>query len=254
MRHGCERRPLSARACDEHGIALIIALMAMSLLMALGLALVLTTTTEGRIAGNYRQGTEALYAADAAIERVIQDTLIVPDWDALLGGAVRSGFIDGPPGGVRTLPGGSTLDLSEATNLVRCGKTRCSDADLIAVTSDRPWARNNPVWQLYAYGRLDQMVPDRTINSDIYVAVWVADDPSENDDDPLRDGAPPAGCDPVKDPTCADGNMGRGVIAMMAQAYGPDGVRRTIEVTLVQDPDGAARQAGVRILSWREVR
>jgi hypothetical protein len=232
VKNHIEQRPVSARAGDESGIALIIALMAMSLMMALGLALMVTTMTEGKISGNYRQGSEALYAADAAVERVMQDILTVPNWDDILSGAVTSAFIDGIPSGERTLPDGSKLDLTEATNMVRCGKTTCSDADLVALTDDRPWGQNNPKWQLYAYGPLDQMLPDDTINSKMYVVVWVADDPSESDDDPLHDGGPPVGCDPSKDATCSAGNIGRGVIAMMAQAFGPDGTTRTIEVTL----------------------
>src|SRR5678816_393355 len=95
-------RPLSRRLQDEDGVALIIALMAMMLLMALGIALVLTTTTETRISANYREGTEALYAADAAVERVMDDILTVPDWSEILSGVRQSAFIDGPAGGTRT--------------------------------------------------------------------------------------------------------------------------------------------------------
>src|SRR3989442_13643114 len=64
---------LPERAADEQGVALIIALMAMLLLTALGMALTMTTMTETRITGNYRNGSEALYAADAAGEPVMQD-------------------------------------------------------------------------------------------------------------------------------------------------------------------------------------
>ena len=87
---------------------------------------------------------------------------------------------------------------------------------------------------LYAYGPVEDMVPTNTINSKMYVIVWIADDPSENDDDPLHDGGPPVGCDPAADPNCASGNIGRGVISMMAQAFGPDGTQRTILVTLAR--------------------
>ena len=86
---------------DEDGIALIVALMAMMLMMALGIALVLTTTTETQISANYREGTEALYAADAAVERVMDDILTVPDWNDILTGTARSAFIDGAPTGTR---------------------------------------------------------------------------------------------------------------------------------------------------------
>ena len=55
------------------------------------------------------------------------------------------------------------------------------------------------------------------------VVVWVADDPSETDGNPLQDG------------TLAT-NPGRGVLAMMAHAYGRDGTRRVVEVTVHLDP------------------
>jgi len=232
MPHRLHSRSAASRVRDEDGVALIIALMSMSLLMALGLALVLTTITEAKISGNYREGSEALYAADAAVERVMQDILTVPNWDDILSGATTSAFIDGPASGQRTLPDGSKIDLTEATNIVRCGKTVCSAADLVALSWDRPWGANNPVWQLYAYGPLENMVPTQTINSRMYVIVWIADDPSDNDNDPLHDGAQPFGCN--NDPSCTSGNIGRGVISMLAQAFGPDGTQRTIQVTLAR--------------------
>ena len=220
------RRPVHARLADERGIALIISLMAMMLMMALGTALVMTTMTETKIAGNYRSGNETLYAADAAVERVIQDILTVPNWDDILSGAVTSAFIDGAASGQRVLPNGARIDLSEATGIVSCGKTSCSSADLDALTDERPWGKNNPRWQLYAYGPLEDMLPTGTITSRQYVLVWIADDPSENDDDPLKDGQPPA--------NGAMSNTGRGVLSMLAQAFGADGTSRTIEVTLAR--------------------
>src|SRR5687768_16623959 len=142
------RRPVAARLGDEQGVALVIALLSMLLLTALGMALTLTTSTEVRIATNYRDGVEALYAADAAVERVMQDVLTVPDWNRIVDGTVTSAFIDGPVG-VRTLPDGSQLDLQQATNMARCNKTACNDADMDAYTEERPWGLNNPRWQLY---------------------------------------------------------------------------------------------------------
>ena len=217
------RPSVAVRLRDERGIALIVSLMAMMLMLALGTALVLTTMTETKIAGNYRSGSEALYAADAGVERVMQDLLTVPNWNDILNGTVTSAFIDGAPSGQRTLPDGTKIDLTEATNVVRCGKIACSAADLDAITDERPWGKNNPRWQLYAYGQLDDILPTGTITSREYVIVWIADDPSENDDDPLTDGAAPT--------NGAADNFGRGVISMLAQAFGPDGATRTIEVT-----------------------
>jgi hypothetical protein len=225
------RRPAVARLQREDGVALLIALVAMLLLTALGIAVTMTTLTETKISSNYRGGSESLYAADAAVERVMQDILTAPDWDQILNGTVTSSFVDGPPFGVKEIPGGR-LDLNEATNIVRCGKTVCSDADMTAYTLDRPWGANNPRWTPYAWGPLSEMLPTGTINAATYVVVWIADDPAENDNDPLRDGGMRPNCQlPQCDPSV---NPGRGVISMLAHAYGPGGVQRAIEVTLAQ--------------------
>jgi hypothetical protein len=136
------RRATSLRT-GEQGLALIVTLLAMSLMMALGMALVLTTMTESRIASGYRDGAAALYAADAIIERALRDVLAAPDVHGILDGTVVSEFTDGPAGGVRRVPGGGDVDLTKSTELVRAG---------------------NPLWQLYAYGAVGSS----------YTAVWVA--------------------------------------------------------------------------------
>jgi hypothetical protein len=180
--------------------------------------------TETKISGNYSRGAEALYAADAAVERVMQDLLTVPDWNNVLNGTTTSSFVDGPASGTRTLPDGSTLNLTQLTNMVTCNKVEtCSTSDMDAFTAERPWGTNNPRWKLYAYGPLDQILFGEGINSDMYVVLWVADDPSEQDSLPLKDG------DPNTDGTP---NEGKGVISMLAHAYGPDGTKRVIEVTV----------------------
>lgn len=166
----------------------------MALMMALGMALVLTTMTESRIASGYRDGTAALYAADAAIEQVLGDVLRAPDMASLFDGAVVSAFADGPAGGVRTVPGGGAVDLTAATDLVR---------------------EANPSWQLYAYGPLGRS----------YAAVWIAAAPAQP-----------------------------GAIALLAHAYGPGGVRRVIEATVVRLDPGASATPAVRLLAWRELR
>ena len=232
---------------DDTGIALLVVLMAISLFSALGLALTLTTIAEGKISGNFAQGAEAFYAADAGLERAVQDLVAMPDWNVVLSGVARSPFVDGPPGGVRAGAGGVPFDLTAATGAARCGRTSCTNADLTAVTEDRPWGINNPVWQPFAYGPLRRFLPGDGINSAFYVVVWVGDDSSENDADPLRDGGLPVGCDPLKEPECADRNLGRGRLVMRATAYGPNGAQRSIEALI-------GRAARPRILAWREIR
>src|SRR5436309_1098938 len=206
----------------EDGAALIVALMGMLLMTAPGLALILTTTSETLITANFRNGQEAEYAADAVIERAMDDLLTVPDWNKLLDGTTQSAFVDGAPIGSRTLKDGSTIDLTQAINMANCQKvSTCSDADMNLATAERPWGKNNPRWKLYAYGNLQDMMPTATINSPYYVMLLVGDDPSENDDDPTKDGASAA-------------NPGAGVLALRAEAFGPRGAQKVIEATIAR--------------------
>ena len=218
----------------EDGIALIIAMMAMLLVSALGMALVLTTSTETMIAGNYSTSQEGLYAADAIAERTMDDLLTVPDWNRILDGTVKSPFIDGPPSGTRTLADGSVLDLSEVVNMANCGKaTTCSADDLTNnTTGDRVWDKNNPVWTLYGYGPANSLIPTGTINSPFYVVVMVGDDPSDDDDNPLVDGAAQAA--PLPNENQPATNPGAGVLALRAEAFGPRGTHKVIEMTVAR--------------------
>lgn len=242
---------------SEEGAALVVVLLAVILLSALGLLLVLTTSTEIIIAGHYRGALEALYAADAGAERALEELQRMPGWTPVLAGTISSGFVDGPPAGPRTLPDGSVMDLTAATNVRKCGRVRgCTASEMDAITEARPWGPNNPRWQLYAYGPVARLLPASTIDSLMYVVVWVGDDPSENDNNPLVDGAAPS-------------NPGAGLLTVRAEAFGPGGAHKTVEATLERFDPGAADTAiqaeevaapaldattGVRILSWRESR
>ena len=204
-----------ARWRDESGIALIVALMSLLLMSALGAALILTTTTETKIASNYAAAEEGLYSADAGVERSMQDLLTVPDWNTILAGATTSAFIDGSSGGSRTLPAGGSLNLTQVVNMANCGKLdSCSAADMTAITADRPWGANNPRWQLYAYSSMNDVIPTGTVNSPYYIVVMVADDAAETDGDPTKDT--------------------NGVLAMRAEAFGPSNAHKVIEVTVAR--------------------
>ena len=215
------------------GVVLVAALLVMVLMSALGAGLILITSSETMIAANFRSSQEARHAADAAVERAMSDVAVAADWNQLLDGAVRSSFVDGPPSGTRTLPDGSILDLSQIENLANCHKTTmCSSAEMDAVTVDRPWGANNPRWQLYAYGRLKDVLPNTAVDSPYYGIVLVGDDPSENDNDPRHDGGA--------------GNPGAGVLALRAQVTGPRSAHKMVELTLARTSRG-----GIRVLSWR---
>ena len=221
-------------------MAIIVSLVAMLMMSALGAALVLTTSSEAIIAGNFRNAREGLYAADAAADVGMIQLGAVSDWNPILQGAVQSAFVDGPPAGVRTLADGALLDLDRALNMLNCRKaTPCSASELIASTALRPWGANNPVWRLFAYGPLSSLLPSHGVDSVYYVMVLLADDPSENDGDPLRDG---------DDET----NAGSGVLAMRAEAFGPRGTHQAIELTVARRLP-AAGPPGVRLLSWRQI-
>ncbi|MGH9318874.1 MAG: pilus assembly PilX family protein [Vicinamibacteria bacterium] len=59
---------LSPRAFREQGSAFVISMLILFVLSVLGIALMLTTTTEKDIAINYRWGEQAFFNADAALE------------------------------------------------------------------------------------------------------------------------------------------------------------------------------------------
>lgn len=215
--------PAAAGRPGERGMALVLALLAMLLMTALGLSLMLVSETETIIAANYRDSVEGGYAADAGIERVMQDVLSIPDWNAILSSAdgvragVTSGFVDST---LTPSVFGRTLNLAEATNMMNCGKTTaCSDGEMNATTAERPWGVNNPRFRLFAWGAVNDLIPTGTVNSPFYIAVWIADDAAETDGNPSADGT---------DAT----NPGSGVLTLRAEAYGPSGAHRVIEATI----------------------
>src|SRR6185503_14406730 len=172
------RQPSAERIRQEEGAAMLIALIALSLLTAFGVAMLLSSSTEILIAGTFRDQRSALYAADAIAARVADELAALPDWDAVLNGLVVSAFVDGPPSGTRRLHDGSALDLVQAVNMATCEKpTACSASDANAATLRRPWGVNNPQWRLYAYGPLASMLPASTIELPWYVLLMVGDDP-----------------------------------------------------------------------------
>ena len=225
------------RMNDESGVALIVTLMSMTLMAALGTMLVLLSITETRISANYGVSAEGLYAADAAMDLAIGELAAAPDWDIIFSGRAVSRFVDGAGGGTRMLPDGMPLDLTAATNIIRCGKaSACSGAEMSEVVAQRPWGANNPYWQVYVSGRLDGVLAG---GPRAYVIAWVGDDPSENDGDPLRDGR------------LAD-NPGRGVARILVHAYATGGIWRVLEATV--ERVRAPGRPRVRRLAWREVR
>jgi hypothetical protein len=208
-------RRLQTRLANQDGTALVLALMSMMLLTALGAAVVMVSRTETAIASNYKNSQEALYAADAAVERVVQDLLMVPRWNDILAGGTQSGFNDGPMTAQKTLPGGRKIVLC-------CGPGTAT-AELQSLTDTaNTWGANNPQWRLFAWGPISELLPTATIDSPMYVVVWVADDPA--------DASPST-------PNVDDGNPLsdlNGTVTLHAEAIGPGGTRKVVEVTVAR--------------------
>ena len=199
---------LRMRLGNQEGTALIIALMAMMLLTALGAGVVMVSNTETAIASNYRNAQEGLYGADAAAERVVQDLLLVPRWNDILAGLEQSSFVDGTREGQKTIPGGGRITLC-------CGTSSATGQLQAETDTANLWGADNPRWRLFAWGPLDEMLPGgNEIDSGMYVAVWIGDDPADNDLNPLFDF--------------------NGTLTLHAEAYGPSGTRKVVELTVAR--------------------
>ena len=162
---------------NERGMALIVALMSMLLLTALGLGLMMTTMTETMIANNYRESGEALYAADAGVERVMQDLLTIPDWNRILHGTnsrrsstARRAARARCQTAARSISRGDQHDeLREADDLLRGRHGRLDGRAALRRRTTRAGS-SSPT------APLDEIIETGTIVSPMYVAVWIADD------------------------------------------------------------------------------
>jgi hypothetical protein len=229
---------------DQRGVALIMVILVTSFLSALGLGAILAVFMDRLATGNISGSVALLYAADAGIELAARELARQTDWDAVLAGAATSTFTDGVAGGVRDTPGGETIDLSAATNMLNCGvPTNCTVAQMDATSRDRPWGANNPRWQLFAFGPLPRFAA-LLRPSPCYLVVWIADDGRESDGNPFSDAA--EGDEP-----------GHGIVRIHAEAYGVGGSRRAIEAELVRVCPAESESGclpGIRVQSWQELR
>ena len=143
-------------AAGERGAALIVAVLMTAVIASLAAMLLLSMTMEMLAAFNFKSASETFMAASAGLDLALPELADAADWSAVLDGTAGSTFVDGAPG-ARTLAGGRTLDLLAVVNLANCGHAGpCSQAELAAVTADRPWGANNPRWRLYQHGTLEQ--------------------------------------------------------------------------------------------------
>jgi hypothetical protein len=236
------RKPVALS--EQRGIALIMVVLATTFLSALGIGLLGAVFMDRLATGNMSGSVAMLHAADAGIEIAARDLALAADWNLVLSGAERSSFTDGLPSGVRTVPGGDPVNLTEATNMLNCAKaTTCTTLQMNANSRERPWGANNARWQLFAYGPMARFTQIER-PAPCYLLVWIADDGRELDGKPLED-----------EPG-ADG-AGHGIVRVHAEAYGAAGSRRVIEAELARVcPAGPGEGClpGIRVQSWQELR
>lgn len=220
---------MTTNRCGERGTALVLVLIFVILIAGSVAVLAITSRTEMMTAANLRFGREALYAAEGALGLAIRDLGALPDWDAVLTGAVTGTFTDGASIGTRRLPGGESVVLC-------CGPASLTASVQSRADGGRSWGADTPQWTIFSWTAVGQWLPAGALNAPLYVVVWVADDPEDGDGNPA-----------------ADNND---MLQLHAQALGPTGGRRVVEA-LVQRPtigDPPAAAPGVRIVRWREVR
>jgi len=159
---------------QDAGAALLLALLAIVLLAALGGGMITLGDTDATIAANHRAAAELLYAAEGAVERALSEIRTAVTWTDVLTGARRSALY--APTAQPVAPWGATLDLQLLTTALQ------AESDAAAA-----WGMNNPSWRRFASGSLDAAAGGVPGVPQAYLVVWVADDPSEVDNDPLTD-------------------------------------------------------------------
>jgi hypothetical protein len=196
----------------EEGAALVLALLVVVCLSGIGLGMVAASSSERQISSNSRNAAAISLAASAVVEGVIGEVAAAPDWTPLVGGGQTSVFNAGAH--QITTPARTPLNLDTITAEIQAG-----------AASTYSLGADTPVWRLFGWGPLTTLAGLPAGDSGAYVAVWVADDPSDNDHDPSTDA--------------------NGVIMLHGEAFGYGASRAAADVVLKRTA------AGPRVLSWR---
>ena len=215
------RSPVAALT-NDHGMAVIIALLLALLLGAIAAALVTLTTTETSISLSFRHAQETSHGAEAALERALHDLAAMADWSAALAAPpanVTSTFDDGET--VPRTPAGRSLDLTRLT------AERQAESDVRA--GPDVFGADSPAWRLFAHAPLGALMTGDGFDLPLYLVVWVADDEWDGDGNPAVDR--------------------NGRILVRAHAFGAGGAERTAEARVGRTVGG-----DLQILARREPR
>lgn len=235
---GPEMRPLSL--AGHRGFGLLTVLLWLSLLATTALGVALATSAEPPATSALHDRLRMARAAESALSLAVATLAAQADWTLVPAGGIASPFVDGAPG-VRSA-GGHPFDLVAETRLRTCGRgSPCDDLVTATVAASRPWGVRNPRWQLLVHLPLVAIDAVAARTCPCYLIAWVADDPSDDDGDPLRDA-------PV-------GVSGHGVLLLRGAAVGGQGALAEAEA-LVEQPCRRlpAPCGGIRVQSWGPVR
>lgn len=196
----------------ENGAALIMALLVVVCLSGIGLGMASASSAERQISANARKAAAIGLAAGAVVEGVISEFAGAADWSPFVNGTRQSFFNAGAH--QVTTASRTSLNLDSITAEIQ-GDTAAT----------YPLGANTPVWRLFGWGPLTTLAGLPASDSGAYVAVWVADDPSDNDGN-----------------AAADAN---GVVMLHGEAFGYGASRASADVVVKRTA------AGPRVLSWR---
>jgi len=192
-------------------VAVLTALFAAMVSIGLGMSLALLGTAETSLAGHDRDARALRYASRAAASLAVSELRRLP--------SVRDVGRAGPIAQISATPGtfveatlaprgpwgGGALDLRALTSRIQ------AEADAAAGA-----AASHPVWRLFVYGSLADLVPDAGVPA--YLVFWVADD--------------------------------GGIVLVRAAAFGPGESRALTELSLAAAEDSDAG-AGLKVLVVR---
>lgn len=201
---------------SDAGSVLVFVLIVTMVTVATAFMMLTVTNVDALATSSYRDGMEAFYAADAALEASVDELAGATSWTPLLGGALSAWWSASTSAPATAFAG--SLNLVAMTSALQT-ETNAS-AGLGA---------NTPSWRLFGHGPISAIWPDAGPVGDVYVVVWAADDTGEGDGSPNIDA--------------------NNTIQLRAEAYGRRSSRRIVEAVIARAASGA-----VRLVVWREIR
>ena len=200
---------------SERGTALLAVALVISVGLVVAAVVVLLGASESRVAAAHREGVEARYAAESALDRALLDLQAIASWDDVLAGYQTASLTVGGP---LVVAGSTSVDLVAETGRLQAATN--------ALPGHGP---DTPRWRAFLWAPLVDVVPATAdLESPLVVVAWVADDEAELDGDPED-----------------DGNQ---AVWVHAAAFGPGGTSRRVEALAARS---GPSPAPLRRLTWR---